>query len=336
MIKFANKKIIITILSIAIITSIIYTPLASAERYTSYNLKVEAVPPEGGTVTPGTSSYNYGDIVTVRAQPNQGYSFEGWYLNGQFQGGLSSINITMFSSYLLQASFVKRSVTLTVSVDPVQAGNVSLGPGVFSFPAGQVINIQETPKPGCAFDGWFMDGNYLGLASNITITMDRGHILNAYFSPHDFNIVAVTTSEGGYANMTGTAIFTDNDTVAITAKPYEGFVFSYWIINHQTSTQNPIVINVNSNQGLKAVFTQAGAQPVMPVLSAPPATPTLAPTVYNPTGNDDDNYQVSAPAIDNNLWIEVSLVAVIILLISVIVVRGKMKTKEDPLKHMDY
>jgi hypothetical protein len=335
--KIAIKKIIISLLTIAFAASLICIPLASAARYTSYILTV-SYSEEGGTVTPGTSSYNYGDIVTVHAQANQGYAFQGWYLNGQFQGGLSSINITMFGSYWLEASFVKRSVTLTISVDPVQAGNTSLGPGVYSFSAGEIINILETPKPSCAFDGWFIDGSYLGTSENVTVIMNRDHILNAYFSPHDFNILSVTTSEGGYSNVTGTSVCSsDNQTVTVTAKPFDGFVFSYWIINHEFCIDNPVVVNVTSNQGLKAVFTQQGVTPTMPVLSAPPVTPkvTVAPT-SDPTGNDDDDYQVETPKIDNSTWIEISLVAVIIVLISFIAVRSLSKSKENVLKHLDY
>jgi hypothetical protein len=244
----------------------------------------------------------------------------------------------MFGSYWLEASFVKRSVTLTVSVDPVQAGNTSLGPGVYSFSAGQVINIFETPRAGCTFDGWFVDGNYYGTSENITVTMNRDHILSAYFSPHDFNILSITTSEGGYSNMTGTSICsTDNQTVTISATPFDGFVFSYWIINHEFSMENPIVVNVTSNQGLKAVFTQQGVTPTVPALTAPPATPKVTATITSdPTGNNDDDYQAETPKIDNSTWIQISLVAVIIVLISYIAVRSIRKPKEDALNHLDY
>jgi hypothetical protein len=331
--KHTKKKTIISLLMIAVTASIIFAPLASATRYTSYTLNVDII--GSGGVTPGTSSYNYGDIVTVRATPSIGYAFQGWYLDGQFQGVLNSINITMFTSYWLEAVFVQRQVTLTVSVDPVQAGSTSINPGVHTYSAGQTVNIQETPNEGCSFDGWFMDGNYLGTGENITVIMNRDHLLNAYFSPHDFNILSVTTSEGGYSSMTGVAICTDNnETQTISATPFDGFTFSYWIVNHEFSTDNPITLKVSSNQGLKAVFTQKGVTPVMPILSAPPVTPT--PAQSTPHSSSDNQYKDATSTVDNSTWIEIALVAVIIVLVSFIVVRGKIKSRENKLSQLDY
>jgi hypothetical protein len=51
--KTASTKIIISLLTIAFAASLIYTPIVSAARYTSYTLTVNHS--VGGTVTPGTS-----------------------------------------------------------------------------------------------------------------------------------------------------------------------------------------------------------------------------------------------------------------------------------------
>jgi hypothetical protein len=143
--------------------------------------------------------------------------------------------------------------------------------------------------------------------------------------------------------VTGTSVCSnENQTVTVAAQPFDDFVFSYWIINHEFCIDNPIVVNVTSNQGLKAVFTQQGVTPKMPDLTAPPTTvkvttqPTNEPTTNNPTGNNDDDYQAETPKIDNSTWIQISLVAIIIVLISYIAVRSLRKPKEDALNHLDY
>lgn len=56
-----------------------------------YDLAVKVNGADGGTVTtiPPVETYYHGTTVMATAVPKSGYTFEGWYLNGEYQNELS-------------------------------------------------------------------------------------------------------------------------------------------------------------------------------------------------------------------------------------------------------
>ena len=65
-------------------------------------------------------------------------------------------------------------------------------------------------------------------------------------------ILAVTAGEGGTVSSSG-GTYSQGTQVSITATPSSGYKFSGW---SNGSTNNPILVNLNSNQNLTANFTQ--------------------------------------------------------------------------------
>jgi uncharacterized repeat protein (TIGR02543 family) len=60
----------------------------------------------GGTAT-GNGTHNHGVSVTLRATPNKGYSFVGWYQGNSFADSQSSISVTAMSDLTVEARFVR-------------------------------------------------------------------------------------------------------------------------------------------------------------------------------------------------------------------------------------
>ncbi len=100
-----------------------YTPSGASEAITlyakftvnNYTVSTSSNPSAGGT-TSGGGSYNYGTSVTVKAVPNTGYSFEGWY-NGSTKVS-SSANYTFTlgaSNVSLVAKFTAGGSNYTVN-----------------------------------------------------------------------------------------------------------------------------------------------------------------------------------------------------------------------------
>ncbi len=154
----------------------------SAQRYSSCFLNVNLNLPAAGTVVPGSGTFYYGDFVTVKEYTNPGYSFDGWYLNGVYQGKLSSIPITMTQNYDLLAVFSKRIVSLAVTANPASGGTTTPPAGVWNYTYGDTITIKESPVQGSSFSGWYLDGAYQGNAASFTLTMDSDHQLSAFFA----------------------------------------------------------------------------------------------------------------------------------------------------------
>ena len=79
------------------------------------SLEVSVNPAEAGTTNPpqGTLYYPFGNSVQVSVQPNSGYTFSGWYLDGAFAGIDNPITVTMTGDRKLSAYFGGASPTPT-------------------------------------------------------------------------------------------------------------------------------------------------------------------------------------------------------------------------------
>jgi uncharacterized repeat protein (TIGR02543 family) len=140
-----------------------------------------------GYVSPGSGGYIYGDNIVLREYTNQGYSFDGWYLDGVYQGKLSSIPLTMTQNHEVTAVFSKRIVGLSITCNPSGAGTLAPNPGVWTYNYGDNVIVKQYPYAGNSFSGWYLDGTYLGAGTSITVNMNGDHQLVAYFSGSDLS-----------------------------------------------------------------------------------------------------------------------------------------------------
>jgi uncharacterized repeat protein (TIGR02543 family) len=175
--------IAVTSLSFAPIVSAYYYPLSQCSLSTSVNYS------GAGYVTPSGQNilYYYGESVTLRAYTYIGYVFDGWYLNGVYQGKLSTITLSMTQDYTLYATFSQRTAILTVTTNPIDGGTTTPGAGIWNYSAGSTASVKAYPASGNTFSGWYLDGTYQGLGTTITVTMDTDHQLSAFFSGNGSN-----------------------------------------------------------------------------------------------------------------------------------------------------
>lgn len=93
--------------------------LASFSQQTA-SLTITVNPAEGGTTNPpaGNLSFPVASYVQVTAKANPGYVFNGWYLDGAFQGTDTVISLTMSGNKQLQAYFGTTAPTPTAVPTP--------------------------------------------------------------------------------------------------------------------------------------------------------------------------------------------------------------------------
>jgi uncharacterized repeat protein (TIGR02543 family) len=113
-----------------------------AQRYSTFYLTVGTNIPDAGTVSPGSGSYYYGTTATITETTNPGFTFDGWYLDGNYQGSLSSIKITMDRNHQLTATFSNRSVTLTIIVTPHEGGTTLPTSGTGTYEYGDSVLVR--------------------------------------------------------------------------------------------------------------------------------------------------------------------------------------------------
>jgi len=75
----------------------------------TYLLSVAISPAEGGTVTPGSGTYDTGAFLTLTAIPATGYDFSGW--GGDVSGNVTSANVTMDKNTSVIAIFTLTPVS---------------------------------------------------------------------------------------------------------------------------------------------------------------------------------------------------------------------------------
>jgi flagellin-like protein len=80
-------------------------------------LTVSVEPPEGGTTSPPPGEYRVaaGSAVTVRAEPNPGYAFSKWLLNGSDYSTSQEVTVTVRGSTSLTAVFSRLQPRFTIT-----------------------------------------------------------------------------------------------------------------------------------------------------------------------------------------------------------------------------
>ncbi len=162
--------------------SLAVAPSCSAlDRGSRYTLTVSVNDANAGSVTNASGTYSTGTSVQVVEQPAVGYVFDGWYLNGNYEGKQPTITVTVYQDSVLLAVFSKRMVTLTITVNPKDGGETAPLHDVWTYQYGESVLIKEFPKHDYIFEGWYVDGLYRGATTNITVLMDGDHEVDAFF-----------------------------------------------------------------------------------------------------------------------------------------------------------
>ncbi len=164
----------------------------------------------GGTISPsGSISVEEGDNRSFTIIPDAGYSVQNVTVDGSPQGPISSYTFYNVSSdHTIYATFIRGSVTLTVSI--VGNGNVTADGTVFDGPSataftrtylsGETAHLSVLGDPGWAFGSW--SGALTGNDTPTTLVMDTDKSVTATFFPARIDVsspdgIVVTPLPGG-------------------------------------------------------------------------------------------------------------------------------------------
>ncbi|MEJ5328126.1 MAG: InlB B-repeat-containing protein [Candidatus Bathyarchaeia archaeon] len=187
-IKLKFGKLLLVFVFVALLyfgTVMQMIPLQVCGQYPArWRLTIQVNNQAGGTTSPGpgTIYVDNGLSVQVRAFPNPGYQFSGWYLNGVFQHKLDTITVTMLQDNVLMASFSVLSASLTITVDPPEGGVTDPPAGKMVFQYGSSVQVVAQANVGYTFSGWYLDGAFMGTDSRIIVLMSGDRQLRAFFS----------------------------------------------------------------------------------------------------------------------------------------------------------
>ena len=137
-----------------------------------YTVHVTSNIPNGGTVSPGSGTYDAGTSITLNATPANGYRFLNWGTDAT--GSSSSLNLLINGNKNITANFIQE-YTLAVSADTSE-GTVSPKGGIYD--AGTAINLTATAIFSYVFSSWSGTDNDSTNPTTVTMNTNKSVIAN--------------------------------------------------------------------------------------------------------------------------------------------------------------
>jgi uncharacterized repeat protein (TIGR02543 family) len=217
-----------------------------------YTLTITVNPTAGGSVAAVPSPpYHYGDVVTLTATANPGYTFDHW--SGNASGSSSVTTVTMNGNKSVMAHFIQSAYTLTITVNPAAGGSVTADPGP-PYYYNDTVTLTATANPGYAFDHW--SGDASGSSTVTTVTMNGNKSVTAHFTQKQYTLTITIEGHGTVLKDPYQTTYPYNTVVELTAVPDTNWVFSSWS-GDLTGDQNPDTITMTGNKTVTAHFIQA-------------------------------------------------------------------------------
>ena len=235
------------------ITILENTNITANFRFDAWTLIVSVNPLDSGQVAvyPDYLTYHYGDLVTITALPNPGWSFTNW--TGDASGTNSQIVVTMTDNLSITASFSKDEYLLTVSSNPTEMGSVDITPSQPFYYYGDEVTLTATPAfPGWRFIGW--SGDASGDTNPLPVTITGNTEITANFSDqYTLTTIVDPMDSGTVLRDINQETYTYGTQVVLTANPNHSWVFASWG-GDARGLDNPLTITIQGNTNITALF----------------------------------------------------------------------------------
>ena len=260
-----------------VLTAVFESTGTQAPVITAYDIRIDAVPSAGGTVS-GGGIYMAGDTVTVTALPNGPYHFIRWTENGSTVSEDASYRFTTCSSRTLTAVFETETESRThiigVGASPDGGGMVT---GGGSYQAGDPVTISAVPNNGYQFVEWQLSGRQISTTANYTFTASADQTFTAIFekqddtptlpvppvppTPSSYTII-ISASPAAGGTVSGGGRYEENASVTVTAVPNSGYRFVRWTESgREISKSTSYFFTANANRVFIAEFASAVETP---------------------------------------------------------------------------
>lgn len=195
----------------------------------TYNLQVKASPENGGAVY-GSASVKEGGYAVISAEPGEGFTFEGWTLNGNrvSQDARYTVdNIRGDVTYV--AEFKRITCRINVNVNDSNAGTATESRDV-SYGDGTVL--EAWAKEGYQFDSWTENGKTVSKDSRMQLDhITDSRTYTAVFSrkneqPQTYTITATASSGNGTITPEGRSTVKEGEGILYTMTPKSGYTVS--------------------------------------------------------------------------------------------------------------
>jgi len=203
----------------------------------------------GGSVSSAGGIYEEDEEITVTATPIAEYLFESWS-----DGNTDNPRVIKVTDNLeITANFIKKQYDLTINI--VGEGTVTETVVLqgLQYNSGSQIKITAVPAVGWEFDSW--SGAVESPENPVIVTMDNPKEVTATFIRKKYDITVNVEGEGEVTEevIVQPGQYDYETQIKLTAIAAEGWEFVYWDGDIQSS-ENPIVVSMNSDVEISAVF----------------------------------------------------------------------------------
>lgn len=227
-------------------------------RPSSCYVKVSINNDKAGRVTE-SQSVKYGGNLTIYANTNSGYTFDGWYENGKFLSNSTTLNLNNITSNReIKANFVQDVFKVEVQANPANVGVVS---GSGSYKKGSNVVITAKPLDGYKFVGWTVNNNIISTDASSTIkNIDRDYVITACFEQikvQKYNMHASVAGGQGTISPAGTIAVAKGESVFYTIVPAANYEISAVAVDgvQVGAVSSYSFTNINGEHAISVAFT---------------------------------------------------------------------------------
>jgi uncharacterized repeat protein (TIGR02543 family) len=204
-----------------------------------------------GQVSPNTpQNVAHGASMQFVFIPNTGYHVDSVLVDGvNYPDSTSHYTFQNVSgNHTIHVTFAINTYTLVVNA---VNGSVLKDPNQASYTHGTSVQLTATPDTGYHFTGW--SGDTSGLANPITIVMTGNKTVTASFAINTYTLNVIIDGNGSVDRNPDQANYNHGTPVTLTAAADSGYTFRSWT-GSVSSTNNPLVVTMNGNKSITALF----------------------------------------------------------------------------------
>lgn len=216
----------------------------------------------GGTVTviPVKSNYVYGDVVTLKATVNPGWTFGGW--SGDHTSNELETQITITDDTTVLATFNQNHYEIAVNMIGA-GGEVTLDPDKDFYLYGDVVALVADGDACWSFNQWTGDLTGTNPVEIVTVTDDLD--ITAVFTQNEYTLTVNKVGPGDVAISPSKGEYTCGESITLNAVPAPNFFFAGWS-GDLTGAEDPITFAIEKNMVVTATFSN-NPPPVVGALS---------------------------------------------------------------------
>lgn len=171
-------------------------------------------------------------------------------------GAKDLLGNALVNNYQWSFSTAQTQYTISLSSSPAIGGSTS-GGGLFNRDG--ETTIHAVPHSGYSFTNWTEGLTMISTNRDLLLTVTTNRTLVANFTINSY-ILNVTSVHGTVNRVPNQSSFNHGTSVLLTAVPNIGYAFAGWS-GDATGTNNPLLVNMNSNKDIAANYTALPSGP---------------------------------------------------------------------------